>query len=968
MIRRGAPMAFVCCLLGHCARRCREYRTSVKLPVIRQRALTYHGPESRVTVMHEPQYNGSVGLTSSWARARRALARPAVLATRSNTVFDEPIGAGSGPRAAAPARGELLEREPQLAQLRQSLDDVRATGRGACVLVFGEAGIGKTSLVQSFTGSIEPAHARTLVTGCEALFTARPLGPLVDLADHFPPSVAGALHEGRLWNGLFPAMLAWLREATLPTVLAIEDMHWADAGTLDFVRYAGRRLRDVPVLLLLTYRSDELHADHALRRVIGELPAETTTRIAVPPLSAAAVGALAERMQGARRGLFEATGGNAFFVTEVLLNGASGVPPSVTDAVLGRLSQLSADGRAIAEQVSVFPNQVARSLLERLRPGADEAVDGCLRLGLLVTRGESLAFRHELAREAVLGSMLPHRRAALYAAAFNALRDTDASAESLVRQVHYAEGAGLGDEVARLAPHAARHAAASGVFREAARLYGLALQHATQLRSYERAELLEARAVACMLTSQHDAAIAARREALELRGAIGDRRGEGANLRWLARLHILIEGTTAAFDYARRSVGLLEQLPADHELAVAYSTLAHLHLIDNDIAAALDWGAQAIALAQSLGDDQAHCYALNTVACARLRLHDETEAWSMLERSLALALEQGLDADAARAYNNLYLLSLLHRDFARAAGHAERGVAFCEAKGIDIFTVRLRIRRAFAAMQTGDWNGAEHDLALIREWHAPSKMEQATRDFVQQLLDLRRGRAQAHEALAQTIETMQRLDVRIWFTSTAAAHAEAAWLRGATDVAPLLQAPLTNAVAMGDRWQAGELAGWLFRLGHPLPDPVGPLALPYALEVGGNLRAAADEWVRLGCPYERALVLAGGDAADLREALAAFEALGAMPAAERVRRRLRQLGVSGVQRGPQPRTRDDPLGLTVRERQVFALLLQGLSNAAIAARLHRSERTVENHVAAVLGKTGTASRVELIARFGANRA
>jgi len=869
----------------------------------------------------------------------------------------------TAPDNAAPGRGALLERDPQLAQLQQCFERVRRTARGECVLVHGEAGIGKTSLVNAFVRGLQPQAARVLVAGCEALLTARPLGPLVDMADAFPPSVANALHEGRLWNGLFPSLLAWLRDAPSLSVLVIEDMHWADAGTLDFVRYAGRRLRDARVLLVLTYRSDELEADHALRRVLGELPADATTRIAVPPLTAAAVGVLADRGHRSRRGVFEATGGNPFFVTEVLASEESGVPPSVSDAVLGRLAQLPAEGRAAAEQVSVFPNQVARTLLNSIGAALGAGVDACLHRGLLVTRGGFVAFRHELAREAVLASLLPHRRVALNAAAFEALRAEDHDEEALTRLVHHAEGAGLTTELVRLAPRAAYYAAKAGAQREAARLFGLAVRHGASLDEAERAALLEAQAVACMLTSRHEEAIAARREALQLRRNLGDRLGEGSNLRWLARLYILIEGTTTAFECARQSVELLEQLPPGNELALAYSTLSHLHLLEIDIASADSWGVKAIALAEALGATEALCHALNTVGSARLRLRDDPDAWAMLERSLALSLEHGFDADAARAFNNLFIMSVTQRNFLQAAGYAERGIAYCESRGIDVYTVRLRIRRAFVSMQTGAWDRADHDLALVRESHAPSAMERATCAFVQHLLDLRRGRPHAQPELAATIDTMQRLDVRIWFTSFAAARLEAAWLREAPDAVIAALPALASAACVGDAWQAAELAAWARRLGRPADLSIPAPPRPYALELDGDLRGASAEWLGLGCPYESALVLAGGDADDLRAALATLEQLGASAAAELVRRRLRRCGASGVSRGPRPRTREDPLGFTARERQVFGLLLQGMSNAAIAARLHRSERTVEHHVAAVLAKTRTGNRAALIAGY-----
>ena len=560
---------------------------------------------------------------------------------------------------------ELLEREAPLALLDQVCGRVRQGASGACVLIHGEAGIGKTSLVQAFAQRLDPAAMHLLIAGCEALYSPRPLGPLVDLAYRFPPSVSAALHAGSTWNGLFPALLGYLRDAARPTMLAIEDMHWADAATLDFVRYIGRRLQDVRVVLLLSYRSDELAADHPLRRVLGELPAAATTRIALPRLSADAVATLAARSPLSARRVYEATGGNPFYVTELLATEGSGLPPSVSDAVLARMAGLSPAARDVAERVSLLPNQVAPAFLKAIAPSAADALDECLQRGLLVTRGDALAFRHELARVAVHEAIAPYRRASLHAEVFAALRDAAGDAdESLARQVHHAECAGLVDEVARLAPCAARLAAARGAHREAARLYGLALLHGSALAAAERAALLEARALECAITSLHGEAIRALREALVLRRQLGDRRAEGIALRWLARLHGWSDSIAAAFDCARQSIDLLETLPPDAELAIAYSTLSQLSLVGERMADVETWGAKAIELAERIGDAQALSQALNHVGSSRLRLADEPAGWQMLERSLALAQEHQLDAEVALAFNNLHTMALVHRHHA----------------------------------------------------------------------------------------------------------------------------------------------------------------------------------------------------------------------------------------------------------------------------------------------------------------
>jgi DNA-binding NarL/FixJ family response regulator len=160
----------------------------------------------------------------------------------------------------------------------------------------------------------------------------------------------------------------------------------------------------------------------------------------------------------------------------------------------------------------------------------------------------------------------------------------------------------------------------------------------------------------------------------------------------------------------------------------------------------------------------------------------------------------------------------------------------------------------------------------------------------------------------------------------------------------------------------GELAYWQWKAGTLTTPPPG-CAEPYALQMRGEWRAAAALWTDLGCPYEAACALAESDDEDaLRQALSAFERLGARLDAALVARRMRELGFGGIPRGPRAATRTDPAGLTRRERDVLALVAQGLSNPAIAHRLFLSPKTVEHHVSAILAKLGVATRAEVIAR------
>jgi DNA-binding NarL/FixJ family response regulator len=132
---------------------------------------------------------------------------------------------------------------------------------------------------------------------------------------------------------------------------------------------------------------------------------------------------------------------------------------------------------------------------------------------------------------------------------------------------------------------------------------------------------------------------------------------------------------------------------------------------------------------------------------------------------------------------------------------------------------------------------------------------------------------------------------------------------------------------------------------------------PFAREIAGDWPGAADAWARLGRPYDAALAWLGSrDEAGLRQAVATFDELGARTAAAAARRRMKALGISAIPRGPRPATRADPAGLTSREREVLALLADGLADRVISQRLFISERTVQHHVSSVLSKIGVASR------------
>ena len=216
------------------------------------------------------------------------------------------------------------------------------------------------------------------------------------------------------------------------------------------------------------------------------------------------------------------------------------------------------------------------------------------------------------------------------------------------------------------------------------------------------------------------------------------------------------------------------------------------------------------------------------------------------------------------------------------------------------------------------------------------------------------------EALALAIPTgtLQRL------APVYAARAEAAWLdRQPERAVHEARAAYDLALAHGHRWHIGELAYWRWRAGDLQAPPAGAWE-PYALQMQGDCRAAADQWADLGCPYEAARALSESDRVnDLREAFAEFDRLGARPAAAHVAHRLRELGTQAIPRGVRPTTRDNPAHLTRREWEVLALVAAGEANAGIAARLYLSPRTVEHHITAILRRLDAGGRADAAAWF-----
>ncbi len=851
----------------------------------------------------------------------------------------------------------LVERNAELAALDEALAGVKDGARGRLALVRGEAGIGKTALLTHFCAGLGPG-VRVLWAACDPLFTPRPLGPLLDVSRVTGGELQDHVERGAKPHDVAAALLREL-EAPAPTVLVLEDVHWADEATLDVLRLVARRSETVPALIVASYRDEELARSHPLRLMLGELPGNgSITRLELAGFSPEAVAGLAEGSAVDPAELFQRTAGNPFFVTEALAAQTEQLPSTVRDAVLARASRLGPSPRAVLDAVAVVPQPTELWLLEALTEVPPGALDGCLSSGMLEAEANCVAFRHELARLAIEASLAPDVRLGLHRRALAALEKPVSGPPDLARLTHHAEAAGDGESVLRFAPAAAEQASAVGAHREAQDHYGRALEFAAQIPPEARAELLERYADEGYLTDMREEAVEALDEALAIHRERGDLLRQGDLLRRRSQ-HLVCIGRAEARDDARAAVETLEHAPPGPELARAYGSLSQISMLADEAEATVEWGLRAIELAERIGDTEALVHALNNVGTVEL-IAGNPAGREKLERSLALAKQEDLATDAGRAYINLTAAYSRRREWALADRYTEAGIEYCREHGLEAWQVSLVAGKAESELAQGRWEDAVATADAILSGPPVSPLgPRLMPRIVLALVRARRGEPGYRPLLDEALEIARSVGDLQAVAPVSAARAEVALLEGITEtVAPETDVALALAIDLGEPTSVGELAVWRRRAG--LEDEIpGEVPDPFASELAGEHERAADLWSDLGCPYDAALALAGAeDEAALRRSLDELQRLGAEPAAAIVARRLRERGARGLPRGPRPSTKENPAGLTARELEVLELVAEGFGNADIAERLFLSEKTVGHHVSSILRKLEVRTRGE----------
>lgn len=849
---------------------------------------------------------------------------------------------------------DLFERDHPLSQLTSLGREVRRTG-GRLVLIGGEAGMGKSSLVEAFVAGL-PAASPTIQTQCDPPATTTSLGVVREIADAIHGGLDSRIDPDATAQSAFPAILSSLVRRK-PAVLVIEDAHWADQPTLDLILHLGRRAGLLSTLLIVTYRDDEVGVGHPLQRALGALAtSDAVVRLGLKPLSLAAVAKLAAGVPVDVAAIHAQSAGNPFLVRELLDQARTGLPAGgLRDLVNERLGRL-----AIAPRQMVFcvaaAGRASSRLLEALSATAALDVDAAAAAGLLAPRDDGVGFRHDLVRAAVLATLSPPQRRDTHLRVLRAL-ETSGDADS--RQLaHHALGAGVIPSVRRYVPDAARRATECGAQREAAILYEAALGGLPAAHDRDRAALLIDYARVCGALDRQDDAIAALRSAVGMARALGDNSLEGACLGALA-LPLVRSGLNGDAEQAcQRAIELLEPLGNTSELAGALRTQAHLRMLDRDKGRALHFGRRAIRMAQAIGAAETLAAAHMTVGTALL-VADDLQGRHHIAHAAQSALALGRHELLSNTLLNAGSASGEQFRLDDAEGFLNEGLAVAEARDLDADVHYMQAWMALIRLHRGQLNTAVSAASALLK-----AQNLATISRIMALIALGRalsqlGGAGANAALAEALDLARSAGTLQRIAPVRLARAEAAWLAGDRHGARA-EAESVWHLATGHRhqWFGGESVYWR-HVGGDAVTPPPWIAEPYALDVRGRWGEAAAAWEALGCPFYQARSLAAGDAPAQFQVIRIYDNLGAAPAASALRQSLRRGGHKQIPRGPRAATTRDPWSLTAREAQIAQLVAAGLTNAKIAESLRISSKTVEAHVSAILAKLGVKRRVEV---------
>jgi DNA-binding CsgD family transcriptional regulator len=897
----------------------------------------------------------------------------------------------------------------------------RATrgGRGSTVLIAGDAGLGKSRLVKEFCESA--VAERSVVVFGECLeYAPGPFAPFVEvlraLMRDRPDALRDALAVRRILSPILPelstatvapltvnrrqefdAYVEALRRLLGATraVVAIEDVHWADEGSLGLLQHLILAAPDLPMLLVATYRSDELGRNHRLVPVLAKITRKADvfqTRLErlnneemdewLGEVSIDHPALSRDALQNARR-LAE---GNPLFAEELIthaINGRNDLPLTLREAVLERLKPLPEGERLVLVVAAVagdrFDPEIVAEALGRPVSEVLEVLRRARDIGLITedARGDTFGFRHALMREILYRELLAPEARTLHARIASALeRRSDVEAHPVQLAHHFWEARDLSgaarysEAAADAAERAGAHEDASeyyertlkvaqGAPADSARLYqklatslgnaGLserssrachqAIEHFEVVGDVERvAEMYSDLSVEQAYSGDIEVAIATSEKALDL---VRTAPGSQANLKvllGLASIQLHRNNYAAALSYVDEALPFASAGEPGRQAAFL-TTRAVALASTGDFASALKAAEDALVAAQSAGNDKVIAGALNHFGLVYAEAGNETAAIEQFDHSAAHSADAFLAVDGAIALLNRAARLFAIGDISTAVQAAAKAVAASRRVEVPLLRLSTDYLSLLTALRVDNPPLVDH-LADEGPVEAALHFGQPYSLLVGGAFAEGLGRiGRLQEAQAMYTRTLDTLHVA---TVEAQALVYAAQFAAATDLQRLRAIVEPWAIAQPTSRGRAYLAyvdACLEKYGGGRAT-----AVRYALEAS---RLFAD--IEHPFPQALALELAG----EWREALKIYRRIGSTRDAQRL----------DVALAPKGRRDRRTVELSEREREVAELIAAGKSNKAIAQALSISDRTVENHVASALKKLGLSSRTELAAKL-----
>jgi len=952
-------------------------------------------------------------------------------------------------RAVSPV---FVGREEELTTLLDAFDRARH-GQAAAVLIGGEAGVGKTRLVARFAELAAERQARVLVGGCVELsaeglayapFTAvlrqlvretgageitalLPDGAARDLARLLPefgePPSDRETDTGRA--RLFEQFLTLLERLAeqRPVLLVIEDVHWADRSSRDLIAFLSRNLLAPQVLMLLTYRSDELHRQHPLRPVLARLTRlDGVLRLELPrftrdEVAAQMAGILGATPAYARVGeVYDRSEGIPLFVEALTeSDDCESVPASLHGLILSSFERLPEPTQRVLRVAAAGGTRVGHALLAAVAGLSDEDLEDALRPAVAanviqITDGGAYAFRHSLIRQAVHDELLPGEHSRLharYAEEIERDRALVPPGRAAFEIAHHWHAAGNDVWALISAWEAAAQAAKTFAYTERIQLLErvLTLWHkvpdAAERLGADQATVLELASEAALACGELERGTRFVNAALDLL----DERAHAERVATLLvrRAQLSLEkGRRGVLDDLRRAVALVP-LPGPGR-ACALERLG-LHLILRaDVTEGSALIEEALRIARDIGDEALEGDLLLALGVGQSIAGELEDALTTNRRALEIGRRAGSARQMLRAMSNTVdALNNLGRteEALRLADEAEalaRKYGLYRTQGVFAMVNRAEILEA-----VGRWDEAETviEQALAND---PTVHKRRYLLAVRCDIALARGEADLAERLLREVGALHPSPAELSQEAETNARQLLAWhlLRGAPADAVAAghvffdRRPPSGKAMLGWRlltgieevcWAAGEAdptgAESLRKRADAVAEELradGPVSNAFRLMYRGEHDAAAVAWQRLGRPYlqAKALVRAAhaaaraGDrygAADrLRAALPIAVGLKARPLAEEIAALARRVGAALSSGEPAAagaetagRGARDAAELTPREMEVLRLVAQGRSNREIADELFISVKTVSVHVSKILAKLGVSTRGEAAA-------